>query len=149
MTDQVVIGPRRLRMVCRSLSAVVVVVFTAIAVVLPRGAIHGRQFGLPDQLLFFLTGVGVAAVILGFSRFRVRADRSGVWVHNALAERYFPWGVVEGVSMGPDASWAELLLHDDQRVALLAVQAHDGEHAQRSLDALRSLRPGSGDPSEA
>lgn len=140
----VVIAPRRLRTVCRATAALVVVVFTSIAVVLPRGVIQGRQFGVPDQILFFLLGVATASGVLWFTRFRVRADDSGVWVRNGGGERYFAWGVVEGIRMTRDSPWAELMLRDDQRVALMAIQAHDGVHAQQAVADLRALLPGTG-----
>lgn len=147
--EATVVRPRRLVLVCRITAAVVLLVFSTIAVVLPRGAIHGRQFGVPDQLMFFASGVLVAAVVLGFARFQVRADATGVWVRNAWAERHYPWGVVVDLAMDRHAAWAELVLRDDQRVALLAVQAHDGEHARRALAALRSRRPGSDESAPA
>lgn len=140
----VVIGPRRLLLVCRATAALVVAAFTSIAVVLPRGIIQGRQFGLPDQILFFLLGVATASGVLWFTRFRVRADETGVWVRNGGGEHYFPWGVVEGIRMTLDSPWAELMLHDDQRVALMAIQAHDGAHAQQAVASLRALCPDPG-----
>lgn len=140
--DPLVVRPRRLRRVCHATAAVVALVFAALALVLPRGSSGGQPFGIVDQVLFFLTGLLLASPVVAFTRFRVRADDTGVWVRNAWADRYYPWGVVAGVAMGPNAPWAELVLHDDERVALLAVQAHDGPHAERALAALRSRRPG-------
>ena len=140
----IVVAPRRLRTVCRATAVLVVLVFTSIAVVLPRGIIQGRQFGLPDQILFFLLGVATAVGVLWFTRFRVRADDRGVWVRNGGGERYFAWGVVQGIAMSRHSPWAELVLHDDQRVALMAIQAHDGAHAEQAVSDLRALCPEQG-----
>lgn len=132
------IRPRRLTLVCRGAAATVLVVFAVLAVVLPEGSSGGRAFGVADQLAFFATGVLVAATLLGFTRARVQADGAGVRVRN-VRERYFPWGVVVAVTLRDGTPWAQLELHDDQTVPVLAIQANDGPLALRSLAALQQL----------
>jgi hypothetical protein len=56
-----------------------------------------------------------------------------------LGERYFPWGVVVGVHLPEGASWAQLELHDDETVALLALQTNDGDATIDNVLALRKL----------
>ncbi len=60
-----------------------------------------------------------------------------MWVRNGLGEKFLPWAVVVGVHLPEGAPWAQLELQDDETVALLAVQANDGEHA---VDAVLALR---------
>jgi hypothetical protein len=60
-------------------------------------------------------------------------------VRNVLAERTFPWAVVRAVRFDENASWASLELHDDETVALLGVQASDGDRAVDTVVALRAL----------
>ncbi|MGB8649171.1 MAG: PH domain-containing protein [Mycobacteriales bacterium] len=131
------VQPRRLTAVCRALAALVVVVFAVLAVLLPRGASGGQEFGVADQLSFFGIGLLLAAGLLAFTRARVRADGRGIWVRNVLGDRFFPWEVVVGVHLPESASWAQLELHDDETVALLAIQTNDGDTA---VDAVLSLR---------
>lgn len=126
--------PRKLRRIALGLTASVVVVFGVLALLLPAG--EGDLYGPADQAAFFLIGVIIAGAVLVFTRFRVRADGAGIWVRNALGERYFPWGVVVSVELPRGATWAQLELHDDETVALLAVQTSDPE----AVDVVIALR---------
>jgi hypothetical protein len=137
--------PRRLVIVCRAAAIGVVLVFGVLSAVLPKGSVAGRQFGPIDQVLFFFTGLLLAVAVLALTRPRVRADSQGVRVRNVLGERFFPWGVVVGVHLPDGASWAQLELHDDQVVALLAIQANDGELAQRGVAQLQAQQAGAQD----
>ncbi|HUR13743.1 MAG TPA: PH domain-containing protein [Mycobacteriales bacterium] len=131
--------PTRLRHICRVLAALVVVVFGVVTVLLPRGEDRVEAFGPLDQAAFFAIGLLIAGGVLVLTRFRVRADARGVWVRNSLGERYFPWAVVVGVHLPPGSTWAQLELHDDETVAILAVQTSDGDRAVDAVLALRGL----------
>ncbi|MCW2778207.1 MAG: hypothetical protein JWN17_1932 [Frankiales bacterium] len=133
----VVVRPVRLVRVCWAVAALVVVVFAALALLLPTGQSESASFGLTDQIAFFVIGCLVAAVPAAFTRVRVAADARGVFVRNGLGERFLPWEVVVGVQLPPGAPWAQLGLQDDETVALLAVQANDKEHAVEAVLALR------------
>ena len=130
------VRPRRLARVCWAFVAVVLVAFGVLAVLLPKG---GDDVGIGDQVSFFLFGVLLAVGLIALTRFRVRADATGVWVRNVLGERFFPWGVVVSVDLPEGASWAQLELHDDETVALLALQANDGASTIDAVLALRKL----------
>ena len=130
------VRPRRLARVCWAATALVLLVFTGLALVLPEG---GQQVSVGDQVSFFLVGVLLAVGLVAFTRFRVRADATGIWVRNVLGERYFPWQVCVAVHLPEGASWAQLELHDDETVALLALQANDGDATIDSVLALRQL----------
>ena len=132
-------APRRLRRICWVLAVVVVVVFGVVSLLLTRGTAEEDIFGPADQAAFFGIGLLIAAGVLALTRFRVRADASGIWVRNTLGERYFPWGVVVSVDLPDGATWAQLELHDDETVAVLAVQTSDGDLAVDVLIALRKL----------
>jgi hypothetical protein len=132
-------APRKLRRTCTALAVLVLVVFGVVSLLLTRGESGGQAFGPADQLSFFVIGVLIAAGVLVFTRFRVRADSDGIWVRNALGERYFPWAVVVSVDLPDGATWAQLELHDDEVVALMAVQTSDGDLAVDVLIALRRL----------
>lgn len=131
--------PVRLRRICLVLAGVVVVVFGLVALLLPRGENGVEAFGPVDQVAFFVIGLVIAGGVLVLTRFRVRADEQGVWVRNSLGERFFPWALVVGVHLPTGATWAQLELHDDETVALLAVQTSDGDRAVDVVLALRKL----------
>jgi hypothetical protein len=131
--------PARLRRICQVLAGLVVVVFGLVAVLLPRGDDAVEAFGPVDQVAFVVIGLVIAGGVLVLTRFRVRADARGVWVRNSLGERFFPWALVVGVHLPQGATWAQLELHDDETVALLAVQTSDGDRAVDVVLALRRL----------
>jgi hypothetical protein len=133
------VRPRRLTLVCRGVAAVVLIVFAVLAVLLPEGSTGGQTFGIGDQIAFFCIGLLLALGVLVFTRARVRADEHGIWVRNALGDRFFPWGVVVSVDLPDGAPWAQLELHDDETVAVLAIQSNDGDHAVDAVLALRKL----------
>jgi hypothetical protein len=141
--DSLVLRPRRLLVVCRLAGAALLVVFAVVAYLLPRGTAGGEQFGLADQIAFFLIGVLLAAAVLQFTRVRVVADDSGVRVRNYVGEKFVPWQVVAGVRLDDGSPWASLDLQDDDTIALLAVQANDGARAVDAVLALRELLAGS------
>jgi hypothetical protein len=132
-------APRKLRRVCWALAVLVVVVFGVVSLLLTRGTAEDQIFGPADQVAFFGIGLVIAAGVLALTRFRVRADSSGIWVRNTLGERYFPWALVVSVDLPDGATWAQLELHDDETVAVLAVQTSDGDLAVDVLIALRRL----------
>jgi hypothetical protein len=131
--------PRRLLVVCRVAGGALLAVFAVVAYLLPRGSAGGEQFGVADQIAFFLIGVLLSGVVLQFTRVRVVADASGVRVRNYVGEKFVPWQVVAGVRMDESSSWASLDLQDDDTIALLAVQTNDGARAVEAVVALRAL----------
>jgi hypothetical protein len=133
------VRPRRLLIVCRAAGVVLLAVFAAVAYLLPRGSAGGEQFGVADQIAFFLIGVLLSGVVLQFTRVRVVADEHGVRVRNYVGEKFVPWQVVAGVRLDDSSPWASLDLQDDDTIALLAVQANDGARAVDAIVALRSL----------
>lgn len=134
-----VVRPRKLLLVCRISAVVVLITFGVLAVLLPRGSAGGQQFQLADQVAFFGIGLLLVWVLLQFTRVRVEADDKGVRVRNYIGEKSLPWQVVAGVRFDEGASWASLDLHDDDTIALLAVQANDGARAVEAVVALRRL----------
>ncbi len=131
--------PRKLRTIAFALAALTVIAFGVIAVLLPHGSQLSHRVAVGDQLAFFGIGLLLAAGVIAFTRFRVRADATGIWVRNVLGERYFPWGVVIGIDIPRGSTWAQLELHDDEVVGLLAVQTSDGDEAVEVVLALRTL----------
>lgn len=139
MTDRVVVRPRKLTRMCWGLSVLVLVLFGVIAVALGRGSDGDAAFRLPDQLAMFGLGALIAGALLAFTRARVEADTGGIRIRNVLGDRVLPWQVVRSVRMEEGSPWASLDLHDDDTVALLAVQANDGDRAVQAVLDLRAL----------
>jgi hypothetical protein len=140
----VVARPRRARVVAYVLALVVVVVFVLIAL-----GLHGKTgdgpgyFQRGDQAAMIGLGLCAAAGILLMTRPRVEADEQGVRVRNIIGGYDLPWDAVRAVTFGRGAPWLTLDLHDDERVAVMAVQMADKDHAVRAARALRALHTAS------
>ena len=137
--DVVRARPVRLRRVAFGTAAVVVVLFVAIAALLGRTSSEGVEFGPGDQVAMVLLGGLVAAGVLVLARPTVVADLDGVRVQNIFTTKDVPWEVVRAVSFPDGTPWAMLDLADDDQIALLAVQAADGQRAVAAVRALRAL----------
>ncbi|MCW2679222.1 MAG: hypothetical protein JWM62_623 [Frankiales bacterium] len=131
--------PVTLTRVCWGVVALVMVVFTAVAVALGGGPAGAAQFRLPDQIAMVLLGALLSCGVLSLTRARVVADAEGVRVRNVVGERLFPWQVIRAVRLDDGASWASLDLQDDDTVALLGIQSNDGERSVEAVLALRRL----------
>lgn len=139
-TGNVVVRPRRIRVMCWSLAAALVVVFTTVSFGLTGST--GENLGTfqrGDQAAMIGLGVLGALIILMFTRPRVAADAAGIRVRNVLRSYELPWELVVAVRFDRDAAWASLELRDDELVPVLALQAVDREHAVEAVRALRAL----------
>ncbi|PZF81704.1 hypothetical protein C1I99_31790, partial [Micromonospora deserti] len=132
--------PRRIRLVCWTSAAVLLVVFSLVATSLtgPTGDGYGT-FQRGDQIAMIGLGVFGALGFLLFTRPRVEADARGVRVRNVVGSYELPWEVVRGVRFDRGAPWASLELHDDDLLPMVALQAADKELAVEGVRALRRL----------
>jgi len=132
--------PVRLRRVAAAAAAVVVATFVVIAVLLGSTSSEGVVFGVGDQVAMVLLGCFVAGGILLVARPSLVADERGLRVRNIVVSHDIPWEVVRAVAFRDGSPWATLELADDDQVALLAVQASDGERSVAVVRALRTLQ---------
>ena len=134
----VVVRPRKTLIAAWVGSVAVVGLFTALAVVL-RNSPTGVYFRLADQIAVVLLGLFIAGGLLLLARPRVRADADAIEVRNILVSRTVPWSEVVRVAFPDGASWARLDLPDDEYMAVLAIQAVDGQRAVDGITAVRAL----------
>jgi hypothetical protein len=132
------VRPRRVRRVAVVAAVALVAVFAVVAALLRRSS-TGVIFHTSDQVAMVGVGVLLACGALLLARPRVLADSDGVEVRNVLSTQRFPWSQVLGVSFPDGAPWARLELPDDEYVAVMAIQASDGEHAVLAMRALRQM----------
>ncbi|MGK5673041.1 PH domain-containing protein [Micromonospora sp. URMC 106] len=139
-TETIHLRPRRIRVVCWTSAAVLVVVFSLVATSLTGATGNGYgSFQRGDQIAMVGLGVFGALGFLLFTRPRVEADARGVRVRNVLGSYELPWEVVRGVRFDRGAPWASLELHDDDLLPMVALQAADKERAVEGVRALRRL----------
>src|SRR5688500_15762852 len=128
-----------MRLLCGIAAAVVVAAALVVALSLKSSSTGVVQFRTDDQIAIFGLGLALGAAIMALGRSRVDADAEGVRVRNVVVQHELPWTAVRSVSFARTSSWATLQLENDDEIALLAVQAGDGERAVRAVDALRAL----------
>ncbi|MFG3421601.1 PH domain-containing protein [Micromonospora sp. NPDC049460] len=139
-TETIRLRPRRIRVVCWTSAAVLLVVFSLVATSLTGATGNGYgSFQRGDQVAMVGLGVFGALGFLLFTRPRVEADGRGVRVRNVLGSYELPWEVVRGVRFDRGAPWASLELHDDDLLPMVALQAADKELAVEGVRALRRL----------
>ncbi len=130
--------PRNARLVALAAAVVLVVVFVVGAVLLrqtPTGVYSRRS----AQVAMVVLGLMLAGAALLFARPLVRGGAGGVEVRNLLGSRTLPWELVLRVSFPDGAPWARLELPDDEYIAVMAIQAADGQHAVQAIRALRTV----------
>lgn len=138
--------PRRLRQVCALTAAVVVVVMVLVGVLLTSSSTGTVSFTTSDQVAMIVLGLIIAAGVLAIGRPRVDADAEGIRVRNVLGGYRFPWDFVRAVRFERSSAWASLALANGDEIALMAVQASDGERAVAAVQGLRALLEASRPP---
>ena len=137
-TAQLVVRPVRVRRAAGASAVTVVTVFTTVALLL-NGDATGVFFRPADQVAMILFGLMLGGAVLLFTRPRVRVGPQGVGVRNILGEQFFPWALVREITFPRDAPWARLELPDDEYVAMMAIQAADGDRAVQAIRKVRDL----------
>ncbi len=130
--------PRRLRLVCAIVAAVVFAVMLVVALLLKDTATGVVVFRTSDQVAVAGLGLLLGAGILALGRPRVDADARGIRVRNVLRHDV-PWEAVREVRFDRDSPWATLRLANDDDLSVLAVQAVDKEYAVAAVEGLRAL----------
>jgi hypothetical protein len=99
----------------------------------------GVVFQTADQVAIALLGVVIAAIVLLFTRPRLRVGAAGVAVRNLFAYKMIPWTDVVDVSFPRGARWARVDLPDDEYLPVMAIQAVDKLRAVDAMDRVRKL----------
>ncbi|MEV4558462.1 PH domain-containing protein [Kitasatospora sp. NPDC049285] len=127
-------APRRNRAVLLTLCAVMVLLFSALAVALPEN----WQFN--DRVMMVCSGLLFAAVALMLARPKVVADADGLTVVNFVRSRRLAWAEVVRVNFRAGDPWVVLDLADGTALAAVGIQPAGGrEQAIRAARTLRDL----------
>lgn len=129
--------PRRGRRVAFAFAVAAVVVFTALALLLPATGYAGWSAG--DSLLIAVFGLLIAFVMWRFAAIRALPSREGIVVRNVALTRRLRWDQIERVRFGGGDAWAWLDLDDGDQVAVMAVQRSDGAFAREQASRLIAL----------
>ena len=133
--------PLKIRWVAVPLAVGVALLFTVLSFGLhgSAGFDNSGTFQRGDQAAMIGLGVLIGLGILTFCRPKVTADADHIKIRNVIGGYDLPWSVVRKVRFDRNSPWAQLELHDDETVALLALQTNDGEETIDDVLALRKL----------
>lgn len=124
--------PRRGKVVPAVLAVAAVVLFLAVAVLVPE------KYQLVDRIAFAGMGLAIAALLLRYVTIRAVPQDDGLFVRNIGAGQLVPWDEIEAVRFSDGMPWVRLDLADGDEQAVMAIQRADGprsvEEAQRLSD---------------
>ncbi|WP_448321525.1 PH domain-containing protein [Streptomyces sp. CO7] len=125
--------PGRTRAVLLALGAVMFVVLTVVALMLPH-------LGGGERLSFVFTGALAFGVLWTLARPRVHAEETCVTVVNIASRRRLEWAEIVQVRLRPGDPWVFLDLSDGTSLPVLGIQPGVArEQALRDARALRAL----------
>lgn len=139
--------PRRGRAVALAFQWGSLVLFAALALVLPATA-GGAVWSAGDRLMFFLIGVAIAWVAHRYASIVAVPSREGLVVRNLMLTRTLAWPEIVGVRFGGGDPWVSLDLSDADTVAVMAIQKADGPVAVKEASRLAALVHALGEPTE-
>lgn len=131
--------PRRMRLVCGTLAAVVIVGMLLVAIFLRHESTGVVSFGSADQVAMAGIGLLIGAGIAFLGRSKVEADAGGIVVQNIIGRHELPWALVDAVRFDRSSPWASLQLITGEEISLLGIQAVDTHRAVDAIDGLRAL----------
>jgi hypothetical protein len=125
--------PGGARVVAYVVAAVMLVITVVIGTALPSDI----TFTVAEDITLWLIILAVLVLLHGIGRSYVRADDDGVEVMNGYRRHVVPWSQIEGFGTSSGAPWPTMVLKDDERIMLFAIQGSDGAYAREALDYLR------------
>ena len=129
---------RRGRLVATVMAVLSLVVFAAVAVLLPANS--GLTTWQPaDRVLVLAIGVLIALVCWRYATIRAVPTLDGLVVRNLVATRTVSWAEVIDVEFGGGAPWVTLELDDTDTLAVMAIQRADGTTAMSEAQRLAGL----------
>jgi hypothetical protein len=129
--------PRRGRIVCYTIIAIMLAVTAVIAFLLPHeGAL---VFSVGDRIGVFAVALGISWFLHKHASVRITATPEHLEVHNLFHARTLGWGEVLAVRFNPGDPWTYLDLADGETLAAMGIQASDGPAALESARELATL----------
>jgi hypothetical protein len=139
--EAVTYRPRRIRWIAFPAAIAVTVLFIVISFTLHgNGGFEDKgTFQRGDQTAMIILGVLIGLGIVTFCRPKVVADAEHIKIRNVVGGYDLPWSTVRAVRFDRKSSVAQLELHDDEQVAVHALQAVDKDYAVEAVRKLRAL----------
>lgn len=130
--------PRRGRVMALATAAIALVLFGAIAVLLP-GPARGGQWGTLDKAMIFALGVAIALLMIRYARIAAWPYEDGLRVRNLILTQDVPWRDIEEVRFGGGEPWVTLDLAEGESLPVMAIQRADGPAGEQEAQRLADL----------
>jgi hypothetical protein len=121
------------------MSVLSVVIFTALALSMPRVDPSFGGWSIPDRVLLICLGLAGAALMWRFASIRAVPSTQGLVIRNLVTTRTFEWAQIVRVQFGGGAPWVSLDLDDTETIAVMAIQRADGAFGQAEAARLAAL----------
>jgi hypothetical protein len=135
--------PRRGRLVCYGISAVLLAITAVIAFLLPHEGAF--VFSIGDRIGVLVVALGICWFLHKHASVRITATPEHLTVRNLFRTRTLNWGEVLAVRFNPGDPWTYLDLADGETLAAMGIQSSDGpaavESARELARLVRSLTP--------
>jgi hypothetical protein len=131
------------------MSALSVVIFTTVAVAMPRTAPQLGGWSVLDRSLLVCCGLAFGAVLWRFASIRATPSAQGLVIRNLISTRRLEWAQILRVQFGGGAPWVSVDLDDTDTVAVMAIQKADGDAGEAEASRLSALVQVHGGPPAA
>lgn len=129
--------PRRARIFCYAVAALLMLVLTVVAIILPDDG--ARPWGLTSRLGVVAVGIPMAAFLHRHANVRITATEGGLEVVNLFRRHRLQWGEVLAVRLHRGDPWVYLDLSDGETIAAMGIQNSDGDAAPAAARELARL----------
>jgi len=130
--------PRRGRRTAVITAITSVVVFAAVALVLP-GPAEAGNWRVPDRVFFLAIGLALAGGLWRFASLRAVPTREGLTVRNVIVTRTVEWRSISDIHFSGGDPWVSLDLDDGDTLAVMAIQRADAEFGRDEAGRLAAL----------
>ena len=134
-----VFRPHRGRRVALTMSALSVVIFTTVAIAMPRVDPQLGGWTVLDRSMLVGCGLAFAAVLWRFASIRATPSAQGLVIRNLISTRRLEWAQILRVQFGGGAPWVSVDLDDTDTVAVMAIQKADGDVGEAEASRLSAL----------
>ncbi len=116
----------------------VIAIITVITIVIGLALRHTTTFTAAEWVTLGLIIGATFAGLHGIARSYVETSDAGLDILNGYRRHHLEWSDVKGIAMNAGAPWPTVVLKDDERVIIFAIQGTDGPLAREALTDIRS-----------
>ncbi len=110
-----------------------IVVIAVLTVVIGIALRDTTSFTWFEWVTFAAMLISIFIGLHGVARSYVNVNDDGLDILNGYKHHHIEWARIKGIAMNSGAPWPTLVLDDDERVILFAIQGSDGPSARNAI----------------